>query len=130
METCIFIMHYPKDQGIPGTMAKFFHAVTGIDYSQEEVMHIGERIVNLERAFNVREGLTRKDDSLPERFLQEPMPDGLAKGQTVNLEPMLDEYYDLRGWAKDSGLPTRHKLEELDLREVADELERLGKLGH
>jgi len=130
MENCLFsIMRYPKKLGMPGILAKLYSAVTGRVLSAEDVMHIGERIVNLERAFNVREGLTRKDDTLPKRFLEESLPDGPAKGQTVKLEPMLDEYYQLRGWEKDTGFPTREKLEELDLKEVADELESMGRLG-
>jgi aldehyde:ferredoxin oxidoreductase len=95
----------------------------------DEVLTTGERITNLERAFNIREGLTRKDDSLPERFLKEPMPEGPSKGQVVDLDAMLDEYYASRGWEKKSGFPTRKKLEQLGLKAVADELESLGKLG-
>jgi len=130
MEMCIFSSHrYPREVGMAEMMAKFYGAVTGIVLSAEDVMHIGERMVNLDRAFNVREGLTRKDDSLPKRFLEEPMPDGPAKGQTVKLEPMLDEYYQLRGWERDTGFPTREKLEELGLKQVADELEGMGRCG-
>jgi len=130
METCVVTTtRYLKTLGLPGTLAKFYSVVTGRVLNAEDVMHIGERMVNLERAFNVREGLTRKDDTLPKRFLEEPLPDGPAKGQTVKLEPMLDEYYQLRGWEKDTGFPTRGKLDELDLKEVADELESMGRLG-
>ena len=130
METCwINNQYYPKELGLPATMAKVFNAVTGRALSAEDTMQIGERIVNLERAFNIREGLTRKDDTLPKRFLEETLPDGPGKGQKVKLEPMLDEYYQLRGWEKDNGFPTRKKLDELDLKEVADELESMGKLG-
>jgi len=57
------------------------------------------------------------------------MPDGPAKGQVVNLDLMLDEYYEARGWDKNTGFPTREKLEELDLKEVADDLEKMGRLG-
>jgi len=66
---------------------------------------------------------------LPERFTKEPMPSGPSKGHVCNLEPMLDDYYKLRGWDVTTGMPTREKLEELGLKEVADELERLGKLS-
>ena len=91
-------------------------------------MKIGERIYNLERAFNIREGLTRKDDTLPDRMLKEPMPDGPAIGQVVNLERMLDDYYDIRQWDKDRGFPTRTKFMELGLSDVADELQAMGRL--
>jgi len=87
-------------------------------------MLIGERIVNLEKAYNVREGWSRKDDTLPERFLKETLPEGGAKGQVVNLEPMIDEYYQERAWDK-SGLPTEGKLVALGLEEVIDKLGRL-----
>jgi aldehyde:ferredoxin oxidoreductase len=124
MEICDFTLRfYPKEIGLPQINSKFYNAVTGLNISDQESLRIGERIINLERAFAVREGLTRKDDTLPDRFLKEPIPDGPTKGQVVNLEPMLDEYYQLRGWDKDSGLPTKEKLVELGLEEVANELE-------
>ena len=95
----------------------------------DDVMATGERITNLERAFNIREGLTRKDDTLPRRFLEEPIKEGPSKGQVVDLDLMLDEYYEARGWDLESGFPTRDKLEELGLKAVADELEGAGLLG-
>ena len=61
-------------------------------------------------------------------FLTEPYPDGPAKGQVVNLEPMLEEYYTFRGWDKVTGLPKRDKLADLDLNDVVDELQNIGKL--
>jgi len=84
--------------------------------------------VNLERAYNIREGLSRKDDMLPRRFLVEPIPDGPCRGQRVNLESMLNEYYETRGWDPETGLVPEQKLRELGLESVADELERMGKL--
>ena len=99
-------------QQLPGS-------ITGADG-----LHVGERINNLERAFNIRAGLTRKDDNLPERMLKEPLPDGPAKGQVVDLEPMIDRYYEVRGWDKVTGIPTRDKLLELELTDVANDLER------
>jgi aldehyde:ferredoxin oxidoreductase len=134
LEICLFTsdpwMFSPnaKRFSIPGMVARFYNATTGLNISEEEVLRTGERIVNVERAFNVREGLTRKDDRLPERMVNEPMPDGFAKGQVVHLEPMLDEYYTYRQWDKATGFPTRQKLEELKLDDIATELEALGKL--
>ncbi|MCK4585085.1 aldehyde ferredoxin oxidoreductase, partial [candidate division WOR-3 bacterium] len=81
---------------------------------------IGERIWNLTRLIAVREGVSRKDDTLPARFLEEPLPAGAAKGHFVSreeLDTMLDEYYTLRGWDK-NGIPTKEKLEELGLGEI------------
>ena len=130
LEVCMKVFEFgDRDYVWNKGLAEAFSAITGINISGSDVMTIGERIINLERAFNIREGLTRKDDTLPDRFLKEPMPDGPSKGQVVNLNLMLDEYYEARGWDKDSGFPTRQKLEQLGLKAVADELESLGKLA-
>ncbi|NIM94399.1 MAG: aldehyde:ferredoxin oxidoreductase [Anaerolineales bacterium] len=97
--------------------AELLNAATGWDMTGEEVRQIGERIVNLERLFNAREGISRKDDTLPKRFLHEPLPDGSgpSTGSVLELESMLDEYYLVRGWDVETGLPTQAKLVELDL---------------
>ena len=87
-----------------------------------------ERICNLRRCFNVREGVTRKDENLPKRFIEEPMPHGPAKGHVCNLEPMLQEYYRYRRWDYETGLPYRETLEEVGLKDVADQLEAMGKI--
>ena len=72
---------------------------------------------------------TRRDDRLPKRFF-EPVATGSTKGQAVvNLEGMLDEYYEASEWDKKTGIPTRKKLEELGLKDVADELSKLRKLS-
>jgi len=105
----------------PHWFVDFMDAVTGVRLSEEEIMRVGERINNLERAFNVRQGLTSSDDTLPERFLKEPLPEGPNKGQVCELQPMLEEYYELRGW-NNTGVPMRDKLAQLHLSDVADEL--------
>ena len=97
-------------------------SATGIEFTADEYLRIGERIYNLERAFNIREGFTREDDNLPGRLLKEPLLKGPAKGHVVDLEPMLNEYYQLRGWDTDTGIPKRRKLEELGLNDVAKKL--------
>jgi len=97
--------------------ARLLTAVTGEPYQPEEVIQVGERIVNIERLYNIREGFSRKDDTLPKRLLEEPVKDGPAKGRTVNLEPMLDEYYQFRGW-DEKGVPRAKKLQELGLEEI------------
>jgi len=94
------------------------NAATGFGYTKEEYLKIGERIWNLARMFNVREGITRKDDDLPER-LKTPLPEGASEGKAITngmLTTMLDEYYIARGWNED-GIPTMEKLRELDLQE-------------
>jgi aldehyde:ferredoxin oxidoreductase len=88
---------------------------TGIDMGDYRgLMRTGERIFNQERLFNLKAGLTVKDDTLPRRMLAEPMPDGPAKGMVVHLSEMLPEYYRLRGWTAE-GIPTSMKLRELGL---------------
>ncbi|MEW5722750.1 MAG: aldehyde ferredoxin oxidoreductase family protein [Thermodesulfobacteriota bacterium] len=88
---------------------------TGMDMGGHEgFMKTGERIFNQERLFNLKAGLTGRDDTLPKRMLEEPMPEGPAKGLVVHLSEMLPEYYRLRGWSPE-GVPTPAKLRELGL---------------
>ncbi|MBW8382912.1 MAG: aldehyde ferredoxin oxidoreductase C-terminal domain-containing protein [Youngiibacter sp.] len=90
---------------------------TGIEFTKEDVWALGERLNNLTRMFNVREGFSRKDDTLPERFMKEELKDGLSKGELIteaDLNAMLDEYYEARGW-DENGIPTEEKLRELGL---------------
>jgi aldehyde:ferredoxin oxidoreductase len=94
--------------------ARVLSAVTGIKYSTGDMIKVGERVWNLERLYNLREGFTRKDDTLPPRLLNEAPADGPSKGWVVQLEPMLKEYYRGRGW-DENGVPTKKKLEELEL---------------
>jgi len=96
--------------------------LTGWQFTVEEFRKTGERIYNLERAYNVREGLTRADDTLPKRLLEDPLPEGPAAGQVNKLEIFLDPYYEFRGWDKKTGKPTQEKLKELGLDEVVNEL--------
>ncbi|MBC8274668.1 MAG: aldehyde ferredoxin oxidoreductase family protein [Chloroflexi bacterium] len=88
------------------------------DFTVTDFRTIGERVYNLARAFSVREGLTAADDMLPKRLLEEPLPEGPAEGHVNNPAALLDAYYQLRGWDKVTGKPTREKLRELGLEEV------------
>jgi aldehyde:ferredoxin oxidoreductase len=97
--------------------ARVLTAVTGIKYATGDMIKVGERVWNLERLYNLREGFTSKDDTLPARLLNEPAPDGPTKGWVVHLEPMLKEYYRARGWDA-NGVPTPKKLAELELKEL------------
>ena len=102
--------HYPR----------MINAVTGWDLSLEDVERIGERIWNLERAFNVREGIGREQDVLPHRVMHEPVPEGMHQGMHCppdELNGMLDSYYALRGWTSD-GVPTPERLQALGLAEL------------
>ncbi len=97
-------------------IVRFLHATTGIEpfASSIDVLKCGERINNLVRLFNLREGLTSAEDTLPLRFLNDPLEEGPARGKTVELAPMLAEYYFVRGW-DERGVPEQEKLEELGL---------------
>jgi aldehyde:ferredoxin oxidoreductase len=116
---------HPKD------LAPALSYATGISYSYEKMMECGERICNVQKAFNARLGLSRKHDTLPRRCLEEPVTSGPRVGNHLGsvLPQMLDEYYEARGWDKETGLPLRPKLESLGLKEIADELDRMGYLG-
>ncbi len=89
-------------------------AATGVPYTLEALLKIGERIWNLERLWNERAGVAGKEDTLPKRILEEPIPSGPAKGQVNRLGEMLPEYYRLRGWDAE-GRITQEKLKELGL---------------
>lgn len=89
----------------------------GLDFSVDELKLIGERIVNLNRLFNARCGITRKDDALPKRLTDDAAPEGPSKGEIVELKQMLDDYYSLRGWDLETGLPLPDTLERLSLKE-------------
>jgi aldehyde:ferredoxin oxidoreductase len=121
---CAFLL----DMAVVGIAAQntasLMEAVTGLSFTPEEILQVGERINNLAHAFNVREGLSRADDTLPERLMTEPIKGGASKGNFISrdeLDQMLDEYYEARGWDKD-GTPGREKLEELGIGYVADKL--------
>ncbi len=99
--------------------------VTGMDYTVEELIDVADRVYSLERAFNAREGASRKDDSLPYRVLNEPIPDGPAAGEFMELDVFkreLDAYYYKRGWDVETGLPTAETLRRLNLDDIAKDL--------
>ena len=103
------------------------NVVTGMDMSVEDGQKTGERIWNIIRAFSVREGYRRKHDKLPRRFMEEPIKSGPSKGQLISremLDNMLDQYYEFRGWDNKTGIPTRERLIELGLEDVADDMEK------
>ncbi len=121
---CRFVSERGFGMTIKETYAEMINAVTGWNLTTEEVERIGERICNVERAFNVREGISRGDDKLPYRVMEEPVPNGPHQGMRCSreeLDQMLDEYYRLRGWM-DQGIPTEEKLHELGLDFVVDDL--------
>ncbi len=94
--------------------ARILTAVTGETFTADDLMLIGERVWTLERLYNLRQGFTKEDDTLPQRLLNEAVPQGPSQGFTVHLKPMLEEYYAFRGWDQ-NGVPTPQKLKELSL---------------
>jgi aldehyde:ferredoxin oxidoreductase len=111
-------------------VASLISAVTGRDVDVVDVRDIADRVWNLERAFQVREGISRKDDVLKGRLWDEPMHGGPLDGlkvDKVKWQKMLDEYYEYNGWDKKTGIPTRARLESLGLGYIADELEQMEK---
>ena len=98
----------------PEKLFPMYNACTGENLSLEGWMQAGDRIWNLERLFNNKAGLSRKDDSLPPRMTREPLTNGAVQNQVVELAPMLEEYYRLRGW-DDDGNPSAAKLAELGI---------------
>jgi aldehyde:ferredoxin oxidoreductase len=105
-------------------VADFWRAAQGYDVSPEEVVRVGERMTNVARAWNLRAGFTRADDTLPDRLMTEPLLTGASKGHMISRADrdfMLDEYYSLRGWDA-RGVPTPERLRALGLEAVAAHL--------
>jgi len=126
---CVFDI-YPGGGIEHSTLLGILNAATGWGMTMKEYMEAGERAINLTRAFNAREGLTRDEDMLPKR-LMEPLPDGAFAGKPFGpeiLSSMLDNYYELRGWDKKTGRPTQATLHRLGLDDVADELGKTNLL--
>jgi len=96
------------------TFTEMVNVVTGLNYSDDELLEIGTRIYNLEREFNSKAGFTRKDDMLPIRFLKEELEEGSSRNRVVQLDKMLDEYYAIRGWDRE-GIPTLETLNKLGI---------------
>jgi aldehyde:ferredoxin oxidoreductase len=118
---CATLCGFILDMGVTGiacqNTADLLTAATGIEFSPENVQQIGERVNNIAKLFNIREGFTRAQDSLPYRLMHEPIKDGASAGQLISqadLDLMLDEYYSARGWDI-NGIPTPAKLQELGL---------------
>ncbi len=99
-------------------MVMLVNAATGCGYSVDDLKKVGTRIWTVERLFNLREGLSKKDDTLPERLFTLPIHDGPSKGAVVNkadFDAELVEYYRLWGWT-DDGVPTKDAIEALGIR--------------
>jgi len=117
--------------------AEFYSAVTGIELNRSEVATAGERAWNILKAANVREGFSRKDDSFPEKWFEPLITPGGREVRMLDYfgnkvltredcEKLLDDYYDERGWEVERGIPTKDKLVQLGLADVAQDLEKYG----
>jgi aldehyde:ferredoxin oxidoreductase len=120
---CRFVVGYLPDPyyGVD-TMAKLASCITGINIDEDMLYMYCDRKINLSRAFDVREGITRNDDSIPERFFKEPSP---VKGKPLDRDTfnkMIEEAYAVRGWDS-NGIPKRETLLKVGLEDVADDLE-------
>ncbi len=114
-QTVFLAVHAPKWE----EFSKLIYLVSGMQYTTSQLMEIGERIYTIERIFNNREGFSRKDDALPERYFKEATPIGLprVKGRKINrekFEKMLDDYYTLHGW-DNNGTPTKETIQKLGI---------------
>jgi len=113
---CVFLalryMFSKERMILPTRLSQLMKLTTGADYSPQDVLTAAERVYNLERMFLLQAGST--EDTLPPRMLNEPLPDGPAKGHVNRLAEMLPEFYKVRGW-DENGVPTQAKLAELGL---------------
>ena len=109
--------------------AKLFSAVVGKSWTQKDLLKLGERIYNLEKVYNLRIGMSKKDDWLPKRFYEEPIPFGPSQGHKIEKNEylkMLEEYYSLRGWDHE-GVPELEKVKNVNLEFILPDLERFSK---
>ncbi|MBE0479774.1 MAG: hypothetical protein IBX68_02215 [Dehalococcoidia bacterium] len=129
--TCKFLGPWFDMPLTPELEAKAYSAGKGVETSPEDLFKAARRAINVERAYNAREGRGRDDDTLPRRFFNEPAVDGEFKGERMHrerFERIKDEYYTLRGWDVGTGLPSRETLMASGLGDVADDLRKRGRL--
>jgi aldehyde:ferredoxin oxidoreductase len=97
-------------------MKKLIHCASGWQFKENDIQEVGKRIIDIERMFNCREGVTRKDDTLPKKYFDDPMPLKLSKGHHINrkdFDGMLSRYYKLRGWTNE-GFVKKARVKELE----------------
>lgn len=123
LEVCRFVPAVDRVVTLK-SLCRLFTLATGIEVDEKFMETAAERVYNVERAFGIRMGLSRKDDVLIGKWASGPIPDGPFKGESLDRdkwETMLDEYYQLRGWDR-NGVPTPQKLKELGLEDIADKI--------
>lgn len=131
LEICKFASGWGYQEVYLQDAAELFAAATGTPMDAGDLEMAAERIHDLERAFAVREGMTRQDDHIHGKIMKEPIQTGSYKGEMIDpqkFEVMLDEYYELRGWHKETGIPSRAKLERVGLKDIAEELTKMGRM--
>ncbi len=116
------VCRFPHRDWADEYVADMIRAVTDIDWTAKSMLEMAEKASDIERSFNVREGIRRSNDILPKRLLEEKVPTGSSKDSIVNLSVMLDEFYAACGWDIETGIPTRTKLEKEGLGFIADDL--------
>ena len=131
--TCVYMGSFTGAHALePSDYAELISAAMGIDLNEEEFMLIGRRAYNLEKAFNtIHAGFDRQDDYPPSRYIEEPVKSGPYAGyrcDKVKWDEMLDRFYELHGWDKRTSWQTRRCLSELGMEDVAQKLERAGRL--
>lgn len=110
-------------------LAKMLVAATGESEfgSADYLWYVGEKVYNLERCFNIREGFSRKDDTLPRRMFTEPLQGGMREGEIIRKpDVIIDEYYRARGW-DENGIPTKETLKRLELQEVDKDIAKFRR---
>ena len=131
LELCKFGTYWSRFPVEYKEFGDLLRTITGVEFSPEDLLRTGERIFNVEKAFNIRLGFGRESDQPAEKLQNETLQGGPVDGERLHLEEfnkMLDAYYVLRGWDKETGRPKRSKLMELNLGDVADELAKYGQL--
>jgi aldehyde:ferredoxin oxidoreductase len=125
LQVCCFTTHWSYAVLTPDQV-EYFNAITGWNFTEEDFQEVGERIVNLERAYWNRQMSGAREDTVPERFTTEPMPQGIPEqtnvGTVLPLSDMLQKYYKYRDWDPKTGFPTERKLKQLGLDYVAKDL--------
>jgi aldehyde:ferredoxin oxidoreductase len=107
----------------PSIANKWTRLVMGWDMSLEEFMQVGDRLYNLKRLFNVKLGINRKNDNLPKRILNLALKDGGTKGHLPDIDRLLPDYYDARGW-DEHGIPKLEKIDALGLNHLKSFLDK------
>jgi aldehyde:ferredoxin oxidoreductase len=131
MELCKFSTFWSRFPVEFKEFSDMLRLATGVQFSPDDLPKIGERIWNVEKAFNLRLGFGRESDLPSEKLQNETITDGPLEGEKIHIDKfnkMLDAYYVMRGWDRDTGKPKRSKLQELNLGDVADELAKYGQL--